>query len=278
MEDPEIKKLLQAQSSHAERRGWSCPDEIRLAAYVAQDLSSSERNSVEAHLADCDFCLDQVAFLTQSAAWHNGEEVPSDLLAEARKLVISKPRRVINWGWRWAAGSAAFACLIVLVVVAVQRSARDSVTGPSENLVAQQIPSETVVPPGIVPERTPLRAEPTQSNRALKSKPAQLPDVRGTTAEELLPKLISPRNGGVVRADDLEVRWTPVTEAIFYDVRITSAAGDVVFEKQTEDTALKLGSATPLIPGTKYFVTVRAHLRLGKTVKSSVVSFRLAEQ
>lgn len=276
--EEEIRKLLQAQRGQAEQRGWSCPDDVQLASYVALSLSSSEREAVEAHIADCDFCLKQVAFLTQSAAWHNGEEVPSDLLAQARKLVTSKPGRVINWGWRWAAASAAFACLIVLVVVVVQRSARDSVTRPSENLVAQQIPSETVVPPVLVPERTPLRAEPTQSNQAPKPKPTQPPDVRGTTAEQLLPKLISPRNGGIVRRDNLELRWTPVTEAIFYDVLITSAAGDVVFEKQTEDTALNLGSAAPLVPGTKYFATVRAHLRLGKTVKSSVVSFRLAEQ
>ena len=275
--EQEIKKLLQAQRGQDEHRGWSCPDDVQLASYVAQALSSSERDALEAHMADCDFCLKQVAFLTQSAAWPNGEAVPSDLLAEARKLVTGKPRRVITWGWRWAAASAAFACFIVLVVILVQRSARESVTRPSENLVAQQVPSETVVPPGLVPERTPVRAEPTQSNQAPKTKPSQAPDVRGTNAEALLPKLISPRNGGVVRRDNLELRWTSITDAIFYDVLITSAAGDVVFEKQTEDTTLKLGSAAPLIPGTKYFATVRAHLRLGKTVKSSVVSFRLAE-
>lgn len=274
--EEEIKKLLQAKRGQDEHRGWSCPDDVQLASYVAQGLSSSERDAVEAHVADCDFCLNQVAFLTQSAAWHNSEEVPSDLLAEARKLVTSKPTKVSSWPWRWAAASAAFACLIVLVAIVLQRSTRES--RPGENLVAQQTQSEPVASRGVVPERTPLRAEPTQSNQAPKSKPSEPREVRGTTTEELLPKLVSPRNGGVVRRDNLELRWTPVTEAIFYDVLITSAAGDVVFEKQTEDTTLKLGSSPPLISGAKYFVTVRAHLRLGKTVKSSVVSFRLAEQ
>lgn len=277
--EEEIKRLLQAQRGQAEHRRWSCPDDVQLASYVAQSLSSAERNAVEAHMADCDFCLNQVGFLTQSAAWPNGEEVPPDLLSGARKLVSGKPRKVINWGWRWAAATGAFACLLLLViVVAVQRRAPESGADSSEPLVAQQTTPEPLVSPGLKSERPPSHPEPTPPNSVPKAKPPQPPDVRGATADDLIPKLISPRDGGVVRRADLELRWTPVTDAIFYDVRVTSAAGDVVFERQTEDTALNLGSAASLLPGTKYFATVRAHLRLGKAVKSSVVSFRVAEQ
>src|SRR6478672_8246697 len=99
MEDAEIRKLLQVQHGKAERRGWRCPDENRLAAYVAQRLSGSARKSVEAHVADCDFCLGQVAFLTQSADWVSPEAVPTQLLSRARKLVIHEQRKVINPGW-----------------------------------------------------------------------------------------------------------------------------------------------------------------------------------
>ena len=278
MEDPEIKKLLQAQGGQEERRGWGCPDEIQLASYVTQSLSTSERDSIEAHIADCGFCLNQVAFLTESAAWRNSEEVPPKLLSEARKLVSPKPGKFTNWRWRWAAASAAFAGLIFLVgVVVLQRRGQESVLTPHQSLVAQTSP-QPVESPRLTVESSPVRAKPTPAAQVPKAKSPQPPAIRSAPDEGLLPKLISPRNGGVIRREDLEFRWTPVTDAIFYDVRITSAEGDVVFEKQTEETTLKLGSATPLMPGTKYFATIHAHLRFGKTVRSSVVSFRLAEQ
>src|SRR5258705_5624944 len=110
MEDAEIRKLLQVQHGKAGRRGWRCPDENRMAAYVAEGLSDSARKSVEAHVAGCDFCLTQVAFLTQSADWVTVEAVPAHLLYRARRLITREPRKTINLGWRWAVTAAAVAC------------------------------------------------------------------------------------------------------------------------------------------------------------------------
>lgn len=278
MEDPEIKKLLQAQTGRGERRGWSCPDEILLASYVAHGLGHSDRNTIEAHIADCNFCLHQVAFLTQSATWQDSEQVPPDLLAEARKLVRVKRDKDNNWGWRWAAATAAFAGIILIVGgIVLQRRSLHSELAPDKALVAQASP-EPMHSPRLTVGPGPSDAESTPALKVPKVKSPEPPEVRSTTAEELLPKLISPRNGGVVRRSDLTFRWAPVADATFYDVRITSAAGDVVFEKQTEDTELKPGSAAPLLSGTKYFATIRAHLPLGRAVKSGVVSFRLTEK
>jgi hypothetical protein len=111
-----------------------------------------------------------------------------------------------------------------------------------------------------------------------KPKTTPAPAGRSKTVEDLLPELISPRNGAVVRREDLEFRWRPVSDAIFYEVRVMSAEGDLVFEGQSETTRLKVGSTAPLVPGTKYFVVARAHLRQGKAAKSSLVSFRLAKE
>jgi hypothetical protein len=279
MEDTEIKKLLRVQSRLAGRRGWRCPDEVQLAAYVAQRLSSSARNSIEAHVADCDFCLSQVAFLTQSADWANSVDVPANLLSGARSLVARKPSRGINWGWRWAVSTAAVACFALLFfLVALQLRRQQSVSPPSGPLVAQQTSPERVPSPQITVASPPSRPEPTQPVQTPKAKSTQAPMVRSKTAEDLLPKLISPRDGAVVRREDLEFRWEPVSDAIFYEVRVMSAEGDLVFEGQTENTRLKLGSSAPLVPGTKYFVVARAHLRQGKAAKSGLVSFRLAAQ
>ncbi len=279
MEETEIRRLLQVQRGEAGHRGWRCPDEIQLAAYVTQRLNSSARNSIEAHVADCDFCLSQVAFLTQSADWANSVDVPATLLSGARNLVARKPSKGINWGWRWAAATAAVACFALLfVVIALQLRTQQSVSTTSGPFVAQQNYPSPVTSPQISGAPPVLLPEPTQPVRTPKAKSTQAPVVRSKAAEDLLPKLISPRDGAVVRREDLEFRWEPVAEAIFYDVRVMSAEGDLVLEGQTENTRLKLGSTAPLVPGKKYFVVARAHLRQGKAAKSSVVSFRLAER
>lgn len=275
MEDSEIKRLLQTHSGPARHRGWSCPDDIQLSAFVVQSLSSAEKSTIEAHIADCDFCLSQVVFLTQSADWPNSEEAPANLVSGARRLVKQKQGKLFSWGWRWAAASTAVACLVLLVlVIFLQRRTLES-PRPSETLLAQSspVPGES---PRIIVAPTPSHPEPSQSTAPPKVKSNRAPEVRNTTAEDLLPKLIAPRNGVVIRRQDLEFRWTPLTEAIFYEVRVMSTDGDVVFEKQTEETALKPDSTAPLVGGTKYFATVRAHLRQGKAVKSDVISFSLA--
>jgi hypothetical protein len=278
MEDAEIGKLLQGQHGKASRRGWRCPDENKLAAYVGQSLSGSARNSVEAHLVDCDFCLGQVAFLTHSSDWVNSEAVPAQLLSRARKLVTRKPGKVITLGWRWAVSAAAVACFVLVfafVVLQVRRQPSVSLTtGP---LIAQASP-EPVASPQLNAGPPALRSESPRAVATKTKRPLGPSIVRGKTVDDLFPKLISPRDGAVVRRKDLEFRWEQVSEAIFYEVRIMSAEGDLVFEGQTENTILKPGSTAPLVPGMKYFASIRAHLRQGKAAKSSLVSFKLAEQ
>ncbi len=278
MDESEIKKLLQVLPSQSEKRGWHCPDDIQLAAYVAKSLASSDSNSIESHLVDCDFCLGQVAFLTKSADWANSKDVPANLLSGARNLLAHNPNRTINWGWRWAAAAAAVACfLVVFVVVALRQRKQDTIPRPSDSLVAQQTSPERIPFPQSTPA-SPASSESSQSAQTPKAKPTQAPAVRNNTPAELLPRLITPRDGAVLRRSDLEFRWEPVPDAIFYDVRVMSADGDLVFEQQTENISLKPDSSARLVPGTKYFVVARAHLRQGKAAKSSVVSFRLAEQ
>ncbi len=281
MEDTEIKKLLQLKGGQAGRRGWRCADEMKLAAYVAQRLSDPASKSIEAHVAGCDFCLGQVAFLAQSAEWVSSEEVPAHLLSRARKLVTREPLQPGNPGWRWAVSAAAVACFaLIFVLVALQLRKQPPVSTSSGPLVARQTSPELVSPPRITvaPATLPLEStRPTPTPKTSVTHPPA-PVVRGKTVEDLLPKLISPRDNAVVRRADLEFRWEPVSDAIFYDVRIMSAEGDLVFAGQTENTTLKPESSASLVPGRKYFGTVRAHLRQGKAAKSRLISFKLAEQ
>ena len=278
MEDPEIKKLLQFPGDDTARRGWRCPDETKLAAYVTQDLSGSARKSVEAHVAGCDFCLAQVAFLAQSADWVNVEAVPAHLLSRARRLITREPRKTINLGWRWAVTAAAVACFaLFFVLVALQLRKQPSVSTNAGPFIAQVSP-EPVASPQLTVAHPSLPSGSARPVSSPKTRLTEAPTVRGTTVDDLLPKLISPRHGAVVKREDLEFQWQPVSEAIFYEVRIMSTEGNLIFEVQTENTILKPGSTATLVPGMKYFATISAHLRQGKAAKSRLVSFKLAEQ
>ncbi len=251
MEDTEIKKLLRVQKQSGER-GWRCPDEIQLAAYVTKRLDSSARSSVESHIADCDFCLSQV--------------------------LTRKPANTVNWGGRWISATAAVACLILLaVVVVVQLRRRETVSPSNGPFIAEKIEPPPVASPQFASTPPALRPEPSPATQVPKAKSTRTGEVRSMTPKEIIPRLLSPKEGAAVRWEDLELRWQPVSDTIFYEIRLMSASGDVVFAQQTENTSLKPGIAGSLVPGTKYFIIVSAHLREGKTIKSGVVSFRLTE-
>jgi hypothetical protein len=93
-----------------------------------------------------------------------------------------------------------------------------------------------------------------------------------------LPVVVFPRNGATLRRSELDLRWQPLADTVFYDIRVVTAEGDLVMESKTEDTHLRIADNIPLQPGAKYFVSVRAHLRQGQTVKSGIVSFRISER
>jgi hypothetical protein len=90
--------------------------------------------------------------------------------------------------------------------------------------------------------------------------------------------VIFPGDGAVMRREDLEFRWDPLPNTIFYEVWITTAEGELVFEQKTEAQKIKLEPGVALSSGTSYFFSVRAHLREGKTAKSSILNFRISDR
>jgi hypothetical protein len=91
-----------------------------------------------------------------------------------------------------------------------------------------------------------------------------------------VPAVVFPRNGATLRRSELDFRWQPLADTAFYDIRVVTAEGDLVLESKTEELHLRIADNIPLKPGAKYFVSVRAHLRQGQTVKSGIVSFRIS--
>ena len=48
------------------RRTWRCPDDTRLAAYSEHRLAEKTMHRIERHIADCERCTLQLAFLIKA--------------------------------------------------------------------------------------------------------------------------------------------------------------------------------------------------------------------
>ena len=132
MSERELTALLRSKKRGNPKRGWRCPDNNKLAAYVNGQLAN-ERKSLETHFANCTACLETLSFLAQSVD-EPLEAVPANLLARARSLGNKKP--VVVWRWRWAMATAT-ACLLMVVLLAVWRARVQDQSIPTD-LVAQQ--------------------------------------------------------------------------------------------------------------------------------------------
>lgn len=233
--------------------GRNCPDEAELAAYVDARCEQSKRLTLQVHLSGCILCRKQVAFLVREDTAVSLPEVPDLLLSRARELVPERPPYAKPL-W-WATAAAAAACLIVAVALQVRVPTTMPVSSPAP-----------AVPTAV------QRAVPTSAAGSATGPP---PAIRAATPRGGAPDLVQPAEGANVRGGEVEFRWRPLRECLFYELRVTSADGELLFSERTEDTRLRLPASISLRPGEKYFVWVAAHLREGKTVKARAIGFRV---
>ncbi|TMK29887.1 MAG: hypothetical protein E6G61_08425 [Actinobacteria bacterium] len=109
--------------------------EEHLSGYVDGTLATDERAEVDAHLATCATCREEIELATRAVTMlRELPEVPvpfgttRSVIAEAGKARTSRARR--SWGGRtqWAAGLAAAAVLVAVVAVALPRVGREAGT------------------------------------------------------------------------------------------------------------------------------------------------------
>lgn len=77
----------------------------------------------------------------------------------------------------------------------------------------------------------------------------------------------------MVGTGDVEFRWKALPQALFYEIRVVGAEGDLLWEQRVEDTRARMPRGTAGSQQGKLFVSVRAHLPDGQTMKSQVVGF-----
>jgi hypothetical protein len=125
--------------------------EEHLSGYVDGTLATDERAEVDAHLASCATCREEIELSTRAVTMlRELPEVPvpfgttRPVMAEAGK--VPPARR--SWGGRtqWAAGLAAAAVLVVVVAVALPRVGREART---ESAGAGGVPATPTRAPGM---------------------------------------------------------------------------------------------------------------------------------
>lgn len=273
----ELTNLLRNRQAPSSNRTWSCADDARLAAYVDGGLEANARRSLESHLANCTPCLQQVSFLMQ--AWETPVAAPGWLVNKARELVPESRRVRVWFDWRWATASAAAILVIGLIAVLAIRSRHTEPTSNSlAQAAAQPTPTETLPPsPAPNPAVVARASSPAPPKAATPQGEPPAPVVRNDATGKLSPNILTPREGALVKRAALTVRWQTVTEAVFYEVSIKSPSGQTLMSRQTEAASLQIPADVHLTSGTIYFLSIRAHLRNGKTARSGVVSFRVSD-
>jgi anti-sigma factor RsiW len=239
---------------------WNCLGETDLAAFVDGTLSPFRHRRAQVHLASCVECRDQVGTLVRLERAAVGVELDAHLLARAlavEQTTGSSPQR--NQDWRWA--SATFAMIAATVIAAIL-------------LWPHQVPQlrSAVFGPQTAPSPAPAVASAAVPSRQIGT-PSTLDIPRSKQLRRELVVLTPLQDSSVVRVP--VIRWQVVEHAVSYDVRLLSADGDVLWSLQVDTDHAAIPSHVVIVPGSKYFVLVRAYLADGKTVDSRAVGFKV---
>ncbi|HEV2352509.1 MAG TPA: zf-HC2 domain-containing protein [Terriglobia bacterium] len=258
MDKNNLIQFFKFRMTKFDQRPWGCLDESQIAAYADHQYAGREKERMEAHLADCDDCLDQVTFVVRSRNSELQESVPDALLLRAKRLAKAKPEGSTVWVWGKIAAATAVACLAVVTVISLRQSTTVTPVTPIQN-------------PVIRPAQTPTQAVPA-------ARVQRHPAIRGSQKSVFAPTVVSSLGGNGTLAGGIEIRWQPVSGAMDYEVMVLTPEGDQVWKKRTTEASIQLPRAVSLKAGQKYFVTIRAYLTEGKSVQSAPMAFTVGNQ
>jgi hypothetical protein len=231
-----------------------CPGEQTLAAYADQQLLASECQVIEKHLSTCDRCLQQVGFLASAGV--ASQEVPAALLQTALDRTSRRPASAANFLKPWIPAFSAALILLAIFLSWELRSNRTQSIVPPSQIVARQTP----VPP------------------YMQTAPAPQTLVRGAPEDTSSP-LLSPLPKQYVAAADLEFRWQSQPRVSFYELRLVSDSGGVVWEGRADATvkSIRLPARIRLQTGSTYYACLRVHLDSGAVRLFDPVQFVAGE-
>jgi hypothetical protein len=228
-------------------RKWSCPEDDVLAVYTDGALRGIGKRWVEFHLSGCARCRSIVAEAVKAQRELDLPSPPAELRWEAIGFAAPRPARK-RWVWL-PVGALAVVALLVAGSVVLHKP---------ESLIIQSPPSPSAP---IIAKSEPLAVPRTDV-------------VRKPTSTEPLLSIVSPRQKSVVSRDQLKFVWKSIAKASYYEVRVVTSDGDLVWQGQTEKTDLQAPRDVVVRDGS-YFVWVTAYLTDGRLAKSAPLKFVL---
>lgn len=250
MDEHEVIRTIESRPRKIARRRLSCPSNARVAAYLEQRLDLKERSRFEAHLSDCDFCLDTIGGLVRQQRAPELAEAPAHLVDKAANALPAKA------GWRLTRRWMLVPAFAVLVVAAgvVLRSLQTEQPAAS-------ISSE--------------KSRPSVAVLQAPSQPREEQSVRKVTPVQMV-EVLDPQPQSVVLRERLRFRWKAVVNVTYYELLVVNAEGDLLWQGQESNPTAQLPPNLLVQPGA-YFVWVRAFLHDGRTVKSDPVPFTISK-
>jgi hypothetical protein len=270
MDEKKLRELIKSGGQSDATRSWRCPNENELAAYIEGQFTGVKRQRMEGHFANCNWCLEALAFLGQSSEQPAPDSVPGHLLTRARMLAPNEQVKGRRWSWTTAAAAV---CVLIIAVFIVWRIRANRNPVPPVDLVAQNhaVPTPSVQP-AISPEPSPRAVEALQKPKPTQTRP---PMVRGEDGR-IVPTILRPQEGGPISKKNQAFVWSAVADATFYEVKVVKNDGTPVFKESVSETRLALQSQSALQEGAQYFVTIEAHLSDGRVIRSKLVKFQVA--
>ncbi len=252
MAEEELKAKFREDREEQSRgsRKWNCPKDEAIAAYVDGSVDARARSRIESHLADCGYCRGLVADVVRM----KGSDAPAIAVQlKQRAVMLAAPRsRRLQW-ILWPAVAAGAACVLI-VALWVRSPQQVSVPPPAFSPTA---PAPTVI----------AKSEPAP---ALRQPSGEVE--RNITASSHLPVLIFPQKNNVLTPQQLEFKWKAIPQSRYYEIRVVTADGDLVWSAQSENLNLKPPSDLELKDGA-YFVWISAYVENGPVQKSAPVRF-----
>ena len=221
--------------------GPACPDDHQIAAAVDGKLNWADRDSFDRHVADCDFCVARIGTLNGLRAVEVPEAIPDITLARARRL----PKRV---GIKRQAPRWAVAAVVVLAISFAIYQYSPVVDGPDTSVSS--------LPPAATPQ-------------------ADFRQSRNINPNSLRPKILTPNEGALIDAGNALFRWTEISGSLYYDIRIVTWEGDMVWQERVNEAEWGLPGNFKLEPGAEYYVRVDAYLAEAKSISSRHVLFKV---
>src|SRR5215471_18036258 len=230
-------------------RRWTCPSEDLLAAYVDQTMGNIRRVKLQKHLSRCAHCRHLVADVVRLQRIEDHANVPATLLARVRQLPQAAPRHR-SWLLMPMTAAGSLACIMLAATL----------LHTDQNL---KIP----------PSPSPTAPEITKSAPQYVQEPNEV--YRGSTSPQQGLIVTSPLADSVLAPKRLEFRWKPVPNALYYQVRVVTSEGELVWQSDTTASLIKIQDSFALQSG-KYFVLVSAVMENGRTKKFDPLRFRVA--